>query len=35
MSRTVLIRLLTAFTALGAGVAAIVIVVVLIRDTVG
>jgi hypothetical protein len=35
MSRAVLIRLLAAFAALGAGVAAIVIVVLLIRDTIG
>jgi hypothetical protein len=35
MSRAVLVRLLAAFAALGAGVAAIVIVVLLIRDTIG
>jgi hypothetical protein len=35
MSRAVVIRLLAAFAALGAGVAAIVIVVLLIRDTIG
>jgi hypothetical protein len=35
MSRAMLIRVLAAFAALGAGVAAIVIVVLLIRDTIG
>lgn len=35
MSQAVLIRLLAAFAALGAGVAAIVIVILLIRDTIG
>jgi hypothetical protein len=35
MSRAVLIRLLAAFAALGAGAAAIVIVVLLVHDTIG
>ena len=35
MSRAVLIRLLAAFAALGAGVAAILIVILLVRDTIG
>jgi hypothetical protein len=35
MSRTVLIRLVASFAALGAGVAAIVVVILLIQDTIG
>jgi len=35
MSRAVLIRLLAALTAVGAGAAAVVIVVLLVHDTIG
>jgi hypothetical protein len=35
MSRAIAVRLLLAFAALGAGIAAVVIVALLLRDTIG